>query len=125
MAAPGPSPKGRPCSARTPSLSADTADAQSIAAAADKVTWHWGPVDVLVNSAGIAGSGPLSELSAAEWQRLSSGPCPCLRLACQRPLVVCHGEEIAVDGGLTQASCTTCSGSTIEKDDLMTIKKGS
>lgn len=48
----------------------DVADAERVAAAADEVTRRWGAVDVLVNNAGISASGLLSELSAADWQRV-------------------------------------------------------
>ena len=48
----------------------DTADVESVAAAAGEVTERWGGVDVLVNNAGITGSGSLSEVSPADWQRV-------------------------------------------------------
>jgi NAD(P)-dependent dehydrogenase (short-subunit alcohol dehydrogenase family) len=48
----------------------DVSDADSVAVAAAAVTKRWERVDVLVNNAGIAGSGALAGISATEWERV-------------------------------------------------------
>jgi glucose 1-dehydrogenase len=48
----------------------DTTSPDQIAAAHEQVMQRWDTVDVLVNNAGIGGSGPLVEVSMQEWRRV-------------------------------------------------------
>ncbi len=56
--------------ARALGLAADVADARSLDAAVTSVERALGPVDVLVNDAGVALRRPVSEMSDAEWDRV-------------------------------------------------------
>ena len=56
--------------ARTLGLAADVADAQALDAAVASVERGLGPVDVLVNDAGVALRRPMSEMSDADWDRV-------------------------------------------------------
>lgn len=52
---------------RSLAVQADITDAQSMAAAADKVEEAFGPCGILVNNAALVRNGPLSKLSLADW----------------------------------------------------------
>jgi NAD(P)-dependent dehydrogenase (short-subunit alcohol dehydrogenase family) len=56
--------------ARTLALAADVADARAMDAAVASVERGLGPVDVLVNDAGVALRRPVSEMSDADWDRI-------------------------------------------------------
>ena len=56
--------------ARTLALAADVADARALDGAVAEVERALGPVDVLVNDAGIALRRPLGEMTDAEWDRV-------------------------------------------------------
>jgi NAD(P)-dependent dehydrogenase (short-subunit alcohol dehydrogenase family) len=56
--------------ARALGLAADVADARSLDEAVASVERTLGPVDVLVNDAGVALRRPVSEMSDAEWDRV-------------------------------------------------------
>ncbi|HEY1416568.1 MAG TPA: SDR family NAD(P)-dependent oxidoreductase, partial [Myxococcaceae bacterium] len=64
--------------ARTLGLAADVADARAMDAVVASVERGLGPVDVLVNDAGVALRRPVSEMSDADWDRIMavnlSGP---------------------------------------------------
>ncbi len=47
----------------------DITDTSAIAAIGDVVEAHWGPIDTLVNAAGIAESAPLARTSDESWER--------------------------------------------------------
>ena len=49
---------------------ADVADADAVAAAVRRIVEALGPVDALINNAGIGGSGTFLDTDAAAWQRL-------------------------------------------------------
>jgi glucose 1-dehydrogenase len=51
-------------------LRVDVSDVESVAGAADAVLARWGTVDVLVNNAGITGSGALADVAIEDWQRV-------------------------------------------------------
>ena len=51
-------------------VAADVADPASIGAAVSQVEAALGPLELAVNSAGIAGSAPAEEMDPADWQRL-------------------------------------------------------
>jgi 3-oxoacyl-[acyl-carrier protein] reductase len=70
--------------ARTLGLAADVADARALDEAVASVERGLGPVDVLVNDAGVALRRPLPEMTDADWDRILavnlSGPfCLCRR----------------------------------------------
>jgi NAD(P)-dependent dehydrogenase (short-subunit alcohol dehydrogenase family) len=56
--------------ARTLGLAADVADPNAVDAAVASVERGLGPVDVLVNDAGVALRRPVSEMSDADWDRV-------------------------------------------------------
>ncbi|HEY1908471.1 MAG TPA: SDR family NAD(P)-dependent oxidoreductase, partial [Myxococcaceae bacterium] len=56
--------------AKTIGLAADVADARAMDAAVASVERGLGPVDVLVNDAGVALRRPVSEMSDADWERI-------------------------------------------------------
>lgn len=56
--------------ARAIAIQCDIADSASVRASADRVAAELGPVDVLVNNAGILRAGPLASLAEAEWHAL-------------------------------------------------------
>jgi len=56
--------------ARTLAVAADVADARAVDEAVAKVERGLGPVDVLVNDAGIALRRPVAEMSDADWDRV-------------------------------------------------------
>jgi len=56
--------------ARTLGLAADVADARGMDAVVASVERELGPVDVLVNDAGVALRRPVSEMSDADWDRI-------------------------------------------------------
>ena len=60
----------RASGARTLALAADVADARAMDAAVASVERGLGPVDVLVNDAGVALRRPVSEMSDADWERV-------------------------------------------------------
>jgi glucose 1-dehydrogenase len=60
----------RDAEARVAAVGCDIADEASVANAADRVRGALGPVDVLVNNAGILHSGAVTEIEVAEWTRL-------------------------------------------------------
>ena len=60
----------RASGARTLALAADVADARAMDAAVASVERALGPVDVLVNDAGVALRRPVSEMSDADWERI-------------------------------------------------------
>jgi len=60
----------RASGARTLALAADVADARAMDAAVASVERGLGPVDVLVNDAGVALRRPVSEMSDADWDRV-------------------------------------------------------
>lgn len=51
-------------------LAVDVSDEQQVLAMVAAVRMQWGDVDILVNNAGIVSTGPLLEVSAAEWNRV-------------------------------------------------------
>jgi NAD(P)-dependent dehydrogenase (short-subunit alcohol dehydrogenase family) len=51
-------------------VAADVADEAAVRSAVDRVRAQLGPVQVLVNVAGIAGFAPLIEMSRADWDRM-------------------------------------------------------
>lgn len=55
---------------RAIAIQCDSADNASVRAAADQVAAELGPVDVLVNNAGILRAGPLASIAEAEWHAL-------------------------------------------------------
>jgi NAD(P)-dependent dehydrogenase (short-subunit alcohol dehydrogenase family) len=60
----------RASGARTLALAADVADARAMDSAVASVERGLGPVDVLVNDAGVALRRPVSEMSDADWERV-------------------------------------------------------
>ena len=60
----------RASGARTLALAADVADARAMDAAVASVEQGLGPVDVLVNDAGVALRRPVSAMSDADWDRI-------------------------------------------------------
>jgi len=55
---------------RAAAFALDVTDAQSIAAALDAIEAELGPVQVLVNNAGVAGSARALQVAAEDWRRL-------------------------------------------------------
>ncbi|MEE2786415.1 MAG: SDR family NAD(P)-dependent oxidoreductase [Myxococcota bacterium] len=48
----------------------DISDGEAIRSAVSQIEETWGPVDVLVNNAGVASSAPFGRLDDAEWDRI-------------------------------------------------------
>ena len=63
---------------------ADVADADQAAALADRVLARHGPVDILVNAAGVFARGDAVELTLAEWESLWRTNVTSTYLLCQR-----------------------------------------
>ncbi len=63
---------------------ADVADAQEAAALADRVLERHGPIDILVNAAGVFARGDAVELTVAEWEALWRTNVTSTYLLCQR-----------------------------------------
>jgi NAD(P)-dependent dehydrogenase (short-subunit alcohol dehydrogenase family) len=61
--------EARALGARAMALVLDVGEASAIAPAVEAVTSHLGPVDVLVNNAGVAESAPLARTDLAFWDR--------------------------------------------------------
>ena len=63
---------------------ADVSDAEEAAALADRVLERHGPVDILVNAAGVFARGDAVELTVAEWEALWRTNVTSTYLLCQR-----------------------------------------
>ena len=55
---------------RAAALTADVADEQQVRAMVDAAASFFGRIDILVNNAGIVQTGPLTEISAAAWDKV-------------------------------------------------------
>jgi len=55
---------------RAAALTADVADEQQVRAMVDAAVSFFGRIDILVNNAGIVQTGPLTEISAAAWDKV-------------------------------------------------------
>ena len=97
---------------------ADLADAKAIAAMVQKVTAHFGNIDVLINNAGIASFGLLTEISEKDWLRLFDinvhGAYRCIREVL--PQMISRGRGVILNissiWGVTGASCEVCYSAT-------------
>lgn len=97
---------------------ADLADAKAIAAMVQKVTAHFGNIDVLINNAGIASFGLLTEISEKDWLRLFDinvhGAYRCIREVL--PKMISRGRGVILNissiWGVTGASCEVCYSAT-------------
>jgi NAD(P)-dependent dehydrogenase (short-subunit alcohol dehydrogenase family) len=63
---------------------ADVSDAEAVAALADRVLGRHGPVDILVNAAGVFARGDAVDLTVAEWESLWRTNVTSTYLLCQR-----------------------------------------
>lgn len=99
-------------------VQADLADAKAIAAMVQKVTAHFGNIDVLINNAGISSFGLLTEISEKDWLRLFDinvhGAYRCIREVL--PKMISRGRGVILNissiWGVTGASCEVCYSST-------------
>ena len=99
-------------------VQADLADAKAIAAMVQKVTAHFGNIDVLINNAGISSFGLLTEISEKDWLRLFDinvhGAYRCIREVL--PKMISRGRGVILNissiWGVTGASCEVCYSAT-------------
>lgn len=95
-------------------VQADIADANAIAAMVQKVCAHFGRIDVLINNAGIASFGLLTEISEKDWLRLFDvnvhGAYRCIREVLPQMISRGQGAIINISSmwGVTGASCEVC-----------------
>jgi NAD(P)-dependent dehydrogenase (short-subunit alcohol dehydrogenase family) len=68
---------------RAIALTLDATDRISLEAAASEIERRLGPVDILVNAAGVNSSTPFFEIDLDEWQRLLDANLTAVFLACQ------------------------------------------
>lgn len=90
---------------------ADVADAAAVENMTAEVIRRFGRIDALVNNAGIAGQGLLTDISSAEWDRMLavnvSGVFHCAKAALPGMVAAKAGKIINVSSiwGMTGASC--------------------
>ncbi len=58
-------------SLRAKSIALDVGDADAVASAFEKIAAKHGHIDILVNAAGLLSTGPVADLPAKEWERVS------------------------------------------------------
>ena len=95
-------------------VQADIADTNAVTAMVQKVCAHFGKIDVLINNAGIASFGLLTEISEKDWMRLFDvnvhGAYRCIREVL--PQMISHGQGAIINissmWGVTGASCEVC-----------------
>src|SRR3990170_4927360 len=61
---------GEPAGAKSVAVTVDVTDAASVGRMVEEVTRQLGPIDGLVNAAGITRRAPAAEFSLADWQRI-------------------------------------------------------
>jgi 3-oxoacyl-[acyl-carrier protein] reductase len=78
----------------------DVADAGAVGKAFGALAERHGPADILVNAAGLLSTGPIAELPAAEWERVSrvnvSGILSCCKAAMPAMTARRHGRIINI-----------------------------
>ena len=95
-------------------VQADVGNANAIAAMVQKVCAHFGKIDVLINNAGIASFGLLTEISEKDWLRLFDvnvhGAYRCIREVLPQMISRGQGAIINISSmwGVTGASCEVC-----------------
>lgn len=93
---------------------ADIANANAVAAMVQKVCGHFGKIDVLINNAGIASFGLLTEISEKDWLQLFDvnvhGAYRCIREVLPQMISRGQGAIINISSmwGVTGASCEVC-----------------
>lgn len=96
---------------RAIAIRADVADRAACFAMAEEATEAFGPIDVLVNNAGVSHTGLFTGLSPAEWQRLLSvnvtGAVNCCQAVAEGMISRKRGCIVNVSSmwGVTGASC--------------------
>jgi len=95
-------------------VQADVSNASAVAAMVRKVCAHFGKIDVLINNAGIASLGILTEVSEKDWLRLFDvnvhGAYRCIREVLPQMISRGQGAIINISSiwGVTGASCEVC-----------------
>lgn len=95
-------------------VQADVSNANAVAAMVRKICAHFGKIDVLINNAGIASFGLLTEVSEKDWLRLFDvnvhGAYRCIREVLPKMISRRRGAIINISSiwGVTGASCEVC-----------------
>jgi 2-hydroxycyclohexanecarboxyl-CoA dehydrogenase len=108
-------------------IQADAADAKAIKAAADKTRAEFGPINIIVNNAGITGFVPFMELPIEAWDRMIAvnlkGPFLCIREVLPDMLTAGWGRIINITSSSTQTGATSMAHYVSSKGGLLGLTK--